>query len=87
MKFKVFRFKKVKSTNGTAIRIIKRNNCDFGMILSDIQTRGRGQYGKRWISYEGNLFVSFFYNLNNFDISISKLTKVNCMIVKKLLFK
>ena len=87
MKFKVFRFKKVKSTNNTAIRIIKKNDCDFGMILSNIQTGGKGQYGRKWISYKGNLFASFFYNLNNFDISISKLTKVNCMIVKKLLSK
>ena len=87
MKFKVFRFKKVKSTNNTAIRIIKKNDCDFGMILSNMQTGGRGQYGRKWISYEGNLFASFFYNLNNFDISISKLTKVNCLIVKKFLSK
>ena len=87
MKFKVFRFKKVKSTNNTAIRIIKKNNYNYGMILSDFQTRGRGQYGRQWISYKGNIFVSFFYNLNNFDISISKLTTVNCMIVKKLLSK
>ena len=87
MKFKVFRFKKVKSTNNTAIRIIKNNDCNFGMILSEIQTGGKGQYGRKWISYKGNLFVCFFYNLDNFDISISKLTKVNCMIVKKLLSK
>ena len=60
MKFKVFRFKKVKSTNNTAIRIIKKNDCDFGMILSNMQTGGRGQYGRKWISYEGNLFASFF---------------------------
>ena len=52
MKFKVFRFKKVKSTNNTAIRIIKKNDCDFGMILSNMQTRGRGQYGRKWISYK-----------------------------------
>ena len=87
MKFRVFRFKKVKSTNNTAIRIIKKNYCDFGMILSELQTNGRGQYGRKWISLKGNLFVSFFYNLNNFDISLTKLTKINCMIIKKLLSK
>ena len=87
MKFKIFRFKKVKSTNNTAIRIIKKNNCNFGMILSDSQTGGRGQYGKKWISYKGNLFVSFFYNLKIFDVSLTQLTKINCMIVKKLLSK
>ena len=87
MKFRVFRFKKVKSTNNTAIRIIKKNYCDFGMVLSELQTNGRGQYGRKWISQKGNLFVTFFYNLNNFDISLTKLTKINCMIIKKLLSK
>ena len=83
MKFKIFRFNKVKSTNNTAIRIIKNYNYDFGMILSDLQINGRGQYGKKWVSYKGNLFVSFFYNLKNFKISLNKLTKINCLMVKK----
>ena len=83
MKFKVFRFNKVKSTNNTAIRIIKKYKYDFGMILSDLQISGRGQYGKKWISYKGNLFVSFFYNLKNFKISLNKLTRINCLLVKK----
>ena len=83
MKFKIFRFNKVKSTNNTAIRIIKNHNYDFGMISSDLQTNGRGQYGKKWVSYKGNLFVSFFYNLKNFKISLNKLTKINCLMVKK----
>ena len=53
------------------------------MILSDLQVNGKGQYGKKWVSYKGNLFVSFFYNLKNFKISLNKLTKINCLIVKK----
>ena len=83
MKFKIFRYNKVKSTNNTAIRIIKNYNYDFGMILSDLQINGRGQYGKKWVSYKGNLFVSFFYNLKNLNISLKRLTKINCLIVKK----
>ena len=83
MNLKVFRFNKVKSTNNTAIRIIKKYNYDFGMISSDLQINGRGQYGKKWISYKGNLFVSFFYNLKNFNISLNKLTKINSLMVKK----
>ena len=87
MKFKIFRFNKVKSTNNTAIRIIKNYNYDFGMISSDLQINGRGQYGKKWISCKGNLFVSFFYNLKNFRISLTKLTKINCLMVKKCISK
>ena len=85
MKFKKFKFKKVKSTNNTAIRIIKSSKFKYGMVISDIQTKGRGQYGKKWISHKGNLFVSFFYELKNIRLSLSRLTIINCLLIKKLL--
>ena len=87
MKLKIFRFKKVRSTNNTAIRIIKHSNFENGMIISEIQTNGRGQYGKKWNSYKGNLFISFFFRLENFKISLNQLTKINCLTVRKLLSK
>ena len=85
MKFKKFKFIKVKSTNDTAIRIIKNLNYRHGMIISEIQTGGKGQYGKKWISHRGNLFISFFYEIKNIKLSLSSLTKNNCLLVKKLL--
>ena len=85
MKFEIFRFKKVNSTNNTAIRIIKKSNFDYGMVISEDQNCGRGQYGKKWISYKGNLFTSFFFNLDNLNISINQITKINCLLVKRLL--
>ena len=30
---------------------------NYGMIISETQNKGRGQYGRKWISYKGNLFV------------------------------
>ena len=87
MKFKIFRFKKVKSTNNTAIRIIRNLDFNFGMIISETQSSGRGQYGKKWISYKGNLFVSFFYEIANLNFSLNKLTIINCLLVKKLISK
>ena len=85
MKLKIFRFKKVNSTNNTAIRIIKKTNLNYGMIISENQNNGRGQYGKKWISYKGNLFISFFYSLEKIDVALKQLTKTNCLLVKKLL--
>ena len=85
MKFKQFKFKKVKSTNNTAIRIIKSSNFKYGMVISDTQTMGKGQFGKKWISHKGNLFVSFFYELKNIKPSLPRLTKINCLLIKKLL--
>ena len=55
------------------------------MIVTQAQYGGRGQYGKKWISYKGNLFVSLFYPLENLKLSIRQLTKINCLIVKKLI--
>ena len=85
MKFKIFRFKKVESTNNSAIRIIKNTNIKYGMIIADKQTSGKGQYGKKWISYNGNLFVSFFYKFDHLTVSLKKITKINSLLVKKLL--
>ena len=85
MKLKKFKFKKVKSTNNTAIRIIKESNYNLGMVIAETQTNGRGQYGRKWISSKGNLFVSFFNELNKKNLSINTITKINCLLVKKLL--
>ena len=87
MKFKIFRFKKVKSTNSTAIRIIKNYKLNYGMIISETQNKGRGQYGRKWISYKGNLFVSFFYKIEDLAVSVKQLTKINCILVRELLSK
>ena len=85
MKFKIFKFKKVESTNNSAIRIIKNTNTEYGMIIANKQTSGRGQYGKKWISYNGNLFVSFFYKFDHLTVSLKQITKINSLLVKKLL--
>ena len=87
MRFKVFRFKKVKSTNNTAIRIIRKTNYDFGMIISETQTSGKGQYGRKWISYKGNILITFFYKLKKINLSMSQLTKKNCFLVKDAISK
>ena len=85
MKIKKFKFKKVRSTNNTAIRIIKKTKHNLGMVVAETQANGRGQYGRKWISSKGNLFVSFFNELNKKKISINAITKINCLLVKKLL--
>jgi len=87
MKFKILRFKKLRSTNDTAIRIIRNSNLKYGMIIAENQTHGRGQYGRKWMCFKGNLFVSFFYSLENLNLTLSQITKLNCMLVKKIISK
>ena len=85
MKFKKFNFKNVNSTNDIAIRLIKKTNNKFGIIVSDKQKNARGRFGRKWISYKGNLFVSLFFSLEKINLSLKQLTKINCQLIKKLL--
>ena len=87
MRFKILRFKRLRSTNDTAIRIIRNSNLKYGMVIAENQSHGRGQYGRKWLSFKGNLFVSFFYSLENLNLTLSQITKLNCMLVKKIIFR
>jgi len=85
MKLKKFNFKIINSTNDLAIKIIKSTNNKSGIVITEKQKKGRGQHGKKWTSFKGNLFVSIFFNIDKVNLSLRELTKVNCLLVKKLL--
>ena len=85
MVLKKFKYKKVSSTNDIAMQKI-RQGYKSGVIISDKQTRGRGQHGKKWVSNKGNLFLSIFFIINK-KIKISKLVISNLRIIKKILSK
>jgi BirA family transcriptional regulator, biotin operon repressor / biotin---[acetyl-CoA-carboxylase] ligase len=85
MKLKRFNFKIVNSTNSTAINIIKKTDNKFGFISANQQKKGKGTYGKKWISYNGNLFVTIFFTLDKVNLSLKQLTKANCLLIRKLL--
>ena len=85
MKFKKFFYKKVNSTNDLAIKKIK-SGITQGIIVANYQKKGRGQHGKRWLSFKGNLFITIFFKIKK-NINIKKITILNCKIIKKILFK
>ena len=85
MKLKKFNFKNVNSTNDLAIRIIKNTNNKFGIVVAENQKSGRGQHGKKWTSYKGNLHTSIFFPIDKVKLPLKVITKINCMIVKKFL--
>ena len=43
MKINVIKYKKVKSTNDTALKLIKKNITNPTLITTEKQTNGRGQ--------------------------------------------
>ena len=85
MIIKNFNYKCVNSTNDIAINLIKQKNIKTGFVLAEKQKRGRGQRGKKWISYKGNLFVSIFFSLDKINLTLKQLTKFNADLIIKLI--
>ena len=85
MIIKNFNYKNVNSTNNTAINLIKQKNFKVGFVIAENQKNGRGQRGKKWISYKGNLFVSFFFSLEKINLTLEQLTIKNAKLIIKLL--
>ena len=50
--------------------------------IAEKQIKGRGQYGKTWTSYKGNLFVSIFFPIDKINLTLKDLTKINCLLVR-----
>jgi len=85
MNFKKFFYKKVNSTNDLAIKKIK-NGFIKGIIIADLQKKGRGQYGKKWLSFKENLFMTIFFEIKK-NIELKKITALNCKIIKSTLLQ
>ena len=85
MKIKLIKFKKVKSTNDIALRLIKKGNIKPTIITSEKQTNGRGTMGKKWISKKGNLFISIFFEMSKKKINFRQFSILNALILRKLI--
>jgi BirA family biotin operon repressor/biotin-[acetyl-CoA-carboxylase] ligase len=85
MIIKKFNYKYVNSTNDIAIHLIKKKNLKVGFVLTEKQKKGRGQRGKKWISYKGNLLASVFFSLENINLTLNQLTIINTNLIKKLI--
>ena len=86
MKFQIIKYKSVDSTNDVAIRRIKKGKIKPAIILANSQNKGRGQYGRQWVSYKGNIFMTIYFNINK-NMSIKYLSKKVYIILKKSLEK
>ena len=85
MKFKIFKFKNVTSTNDVAINLIKEDKKETGCIYAEIQTKGRGTRGRRWISQKGNFFGSIFFPLKNDYPPFNEFTIINPVIISSVM--
>ena len=85
MKLKLIKFSNVKSTNDEAIKKIKSKKILAGIVYSYSQTKGRGTMGKKWISFNGNFFITIFFELKKNMPNFKEFSVLNPLILKKLL--
>ena len=87
MKIKIKKYKKVKSTNDIALKLIKKNISEPTLVTSEKQTKGRGRVGKKWISKKGNLFISLFFKHDQKKINFKQFAILNAFLIKKVVSK
>ena len=85
MKFKIYKYESLTSTNDIAIRFIKDKKVKFGYIFSKNQIKGRGTRGKKWISLKGNLFGSIFFPLKNDYPPFNEFSIINAIIISNVI--
>ena len=85
MKFKIFKFKKVISTNDVAIKLIKIKQKEIGCVHADRQTKGKGTYGKQWISHKGNFFATIFFPLKKNYPPFNEFSIINPIIISDVI--
>ena len=76
-------YKEIDSTNTKAKEIAKKNNTDFSVVTSEIQTKGTGRFNRAWHSPKGGIWTSLILKP---DISPNKANKIT-LIAAASVFK
>ena len=85
MKFEIFKYEVVTSTNDIAIDLIKEKKKETGFICSSEQNKGRGTKGKEWVSEKGNFFGSIFFPLANAYPPFNEFSIINPVIISNVI--
>ena len=87
MRFKIFKFNKLTSTNDMAIKLIKEKKERSGYVHTTDQTKGKGTYGKKWISHKGNLLGSIFFPIKKNYPPFNEFTTINPVLIYSIIKK
>src|SRR2546427_1654228 len=55
---KIIRYKRISSTNTKAKTLAEKRAAEWTVVVSDVQTQGRGRSGRTWKSPKGGLWFS-----------------------------
>jgi len=93
---KIIYFKEIDSTNSYASRLEKelfnqKNNpgkeLDGTVILSEIQTKGRGRFNRTWVSPQGGLWFTIILKSNINENHLPNITLLSAISITEILEK
>jgi BirA family transcriptional regulator, biotin operon repressor / biotin---[acetyl-CoA-carboxylase] ligase len=79
--FKFCYFKAISSTNDKAREFSKRGLSNLA-IVADNQIKGRGRFGRKWISTQGGLYLTLLIKEKHLD-KVKYLTLIACLSAAK----
>ena len=85
MKFKIFKLKRVTSTNDVAMKLIQKEKKEIGFVYAETQTKGRGSQGKLWVSKKGNFFGTIFFQLKKNYPTFDEFSIINPVIISNVI--
>ena len=85
MKFKIFKLKRVTSTNDVAMKLIQKEKKEIGFVYAETQTKGRGSQGKLWVSEKGNFFGTIFFQLKKNYPTFDEFSIINPVIISDVI--
>jgi len=85
MKFNILKYDIVSSTNNIAANLIKKEKNEYGLVYAYKQTKGRGTFGKKWISQKGNFFASIFFPLKKSFPPFNEFSIINPILVSDVI--
>ena len=85
MRFEIFKFESVTSTNDVAINLIKEEQKEIGCVYANSQTKGRGTHGREWVSDRGNLFGSIFFPLRDNYPPFNEFSTISPIIISDVI--
>lgn len=82
----IFRFKRIDSTNSAALRYARRGARSGSVFVADYQTKGRGKWGRKWVSPPGkNLLFSILLRPKLKAPEAPMVTQIACRSVARVL--
>lgn len=79
--YRIYRYDRVSSTNEIAKEIARKTDEAKIVVLAETQTRGRGRFGRQWISPKGGLWFSIILRTEMSPMEAMKLTFITSLAV------